>query len=996
MADNDKKDVFISYSTQKYGEETQYFCNLLEGSGIPCWMAPRDIPPGSNWAAGIVNGIENCELLVLMVTEGSVASQEVEKEIDLANSLKKKILQVRLENAHLSKALRYHLSNKQWINALEGAKETRFAGALTEIRNLLDKKDVDVVSDDSLLGQARSLVMQLNRIHATPLSTMNAMFSLQEEGSEKFKIFFPLRFGANGLYLIFAFDGSRPQSNNKTTATSDNPPIATMEFYVDGMSDADPLRTPFLEKFIKPKFNGILPSSKSTPRGRRWKCITLIPEISIPSPLIRPIDAFSLFKAHLLALSDQVFPQLFDWTTYAISVIKAAHKLQDKLKDLFPESEGWRVGAPEGERLDGLRGLGKINVFKAAWQPSLDNFRERGWLSITLESESPFLKDLYIGVLSYEPWLELGGWKDKIFTACKEKFADVEVKSEAGWLCWFFLKKPWNDSGISTVQNEWSGENDPEKFVAYCLEQFSRMKDLQELIDQACKALPALQEKGPSTFLPEEQNSWGTAHFYVSNRMRVIASHLKQAEGFDVECRYRGGGNWNEILLIVKEDAFDSAISFMFWSQEVRIAVTDLQPPHYETEVLNRFLANHSLNTLRNDTLKVEKECNNESVAQWMDRVQDFVCEHARALSSGLKNFREHLQAVIALTEQTVSALTERLDPSKGWKVENGAKSLESGAPINIYNIAWLREGAQSDEQPPLLLQILPESPCFDNLHLVVKLLAEISAESDRQLGAVCGACEFAFGTGNANGSLGLWSKGLDESSGKTGGSCADRPLLAGEEKEYFLSAMRCLADSIVKMEPILNRFCREHHEQAIKGELDRFVNDMANVLRPIFPAEEGWEMLTAVQYKEPHGKIRFFKRHWIDKENPQLGGALSLAIGGEDINFNNFYFGIAKAYPSLAIPEEELKEELQTTLGKKLSDRWFPWWCRAETDNRYWLTEQHLSIADEKRAALLQYYVDEFTKLKAAASVIDSFYPDPKQKGNEQEPCKKTIEQVL
>ena len=50
MADN--KEVFISYN-QHNKNEAEYLYNLLGSNGIGCWMAPRDIPAGSNCSCSI-------------------------------------------------------------------------------------------------------------------------------------------------------------------------------------------------------------------------------------------------------------------------------------------------------------------------------------------------------------------------------------------------------------------------------------------------------------------------------------------------------------------------------------------------------------------------------------------------------------------------------------------------------------------------------------------------------------------------------------------------------------------------------------------------------------------------------------------------------------------------------------------------------------------------------------------------------------------------------
>ena len=52
-------DVFISHST-KDKAAADAVCAALEANGVRCWVAPRDIKPGENWATAILRGIAGC------------------------------------------------------------------------------------------------------------------------------------------------------------------------------------------------------------------------------------------------------------------------------------------------------------------------------------------------------------------------------------------------------------------------------------------------------------------------------------------------------------------------------------------------------------------------------------------------------------------------------------------------------------------------------------------------------------------------------------------------------------------------------------------------------------------------------------------------------------------------------------------------------------------------------------------------------------------------
>ena len=62
-------DVFISYSSKdKIAADT--VCAGLETASIRCWIAPRDIRAGTEYAEGIIDGIDSCRIMVLIfITE---------------------------------------------------------------------------------------------------------------------------------------------------------------------------------------------------------------------------------------------------------------------------------------------------------------------------------------------------------------------------------------------------------------------------------------------------------------------------------------------------------------------------------------------------------------------------------------------------------------------------------------------------------------------------------------------------------------------------------------------------------------------------------------------------------------------------------------------------------------------------------------------------------------------------------------------------------------
>lgn len=81
-------DVFISYKSDDSALAMKVV-KALEDSGIPCWIAERDIQTGSNYATDIPNAINNAKYFVLILTDKSQNSPWVQKELGLAITQKK-------------------------------------------------------------------------------------------------------------------------------------------------------------------------------------------------------------------------------------------------------------------------------------------------------------------------------------------------------------------------------------------------------------------------------------------------------------------------------------------------------------------------------------------------------------------------------------------------------------------------------------------------------------------------------------------------------------------------------------------------------------------------------------------------------------------------------------------------------------------------------------------------------------------------------------------
>jgi predicted ATPase len=133
--------AFISYST-KDAAVAEAVCDSLENRGISCWIAPRDITPGTSWAAAIDKAIDACQLLVLVFSSHSNSSPQVVREVCNAVSNQVPIIPFRIENVLPSGAMNYFLSTVHWLDALTPPLEDHITRLISTANRLLLEKSV--------------------------------------------------------------------------------------------------------------------------------------------------------------------------------------------------------------------------------------------------------------------------------------------------------------------------------------------------------------------------------------------------------------------------------------------------------------------------------------------------------------------------------------------------------------------------------------------------------------------------------------------------------------------------------------------------------------------------------------------------------------------------------------------------------------------------------------------------------------------------------------
>ena len=124
--------LFISHSSVN-AEVAKKICELLESNGHECFLAPRDIRTGHEYAEEIIAGIERSDAVLLLLSEDANQSPHVLREIERAVSKHITIMVYKLEEVELSKSLEYFLMMHQWVNTKAGVDYSAILKAVNEL-----------------------------------------------------------------------------------------------------------------------------------------------------------------------------------------------------------------------------------------------------------------------------------------------------------------------------------------------------------------------------------------------------------------------------------------------------------------------------------------------------------------------------------------------------------------------------------------------------------------------------------------------------------------------------------------------------------------------------------------------------------------------------------------------------------------------------------------------------------------------------------------------
>ncbi len=172
-------DVFISHSA-KDKTTADAVCAILESRRIRCWVAPRDLLPGTDWGEAIIHAISQSRVMVLILSSNANRSAHVKREVERAVNKNVIIVPLRVEDVQPSGSLEYFLSTQHWIDAITPPLEKHLQQMAESIKALLSTLPTDIRPEHVIEPEA--LVDETAQSAPRQVSSLKEVEALSQKG----------------------------------------------------------------------------------------------------------------------------------------------------------------------------------------------------------------------------------------------------------------------------------------------------------------------------------------------------------------------------------------------------------------------------------------------------------------------------------------------------------------------------------------------------------------------------------------------------------------------------------------------------------------------------------------------------------------------------------------------------------------------------------------------------------------------------------------------
>src|ERR1043165_6100491 len=167
-------DIFISYS-RKDAAAADQLAEQLRNEGMDVWIDRKGIIGAEQWATEIVEGIKGCSTFAILLSQYSIESENVLKELSLASEKQKRILPIDIEEVVIPSSFEYPLAGLQRValSDFQAIVDAHKHGVLKKIKKderktvmILPFEDLSPTADNEWFanGIAAELISTLSKI----------------------------------------------------------------------------------------------------------------------------------------------------------------------------------------------------------------------------------------------------------------------------------------------------------------------------------------------------------------------------------------------------------------------------------------------------------------------------------------------------------------------------------------------------------------------------------------------------------------------------------------------------------------------------------------------------------------------------------------------------------------------------------------------------------------------------------------------------------------
>ena len=150
-------EVFISHAYKDKGIADE-ICAKLESANMRCWIAPRNISAGEDWAKAIRKAIGSSRIVVLVFSENANTATHIEREIANAFYTGRVIMPFRLDDAIPRRIFLSYLDSVHWFDSLNPPAEQNLQPFIARVKDILPGlpvSDGKLASPEAIKGAAR-------------------------------------------------------------------------------------------------------------------------------------------------------------------------------------------------------------------------------------------------------------------------------------------------------------------------------------------------------------------------------------------------------------------------------------------------------------------------------------------------------------------------------------------------------------------------------------------------------------------------------------------------------------------------------------------------------------------------------------------------------------------------------------------------------------------------------------------------------------------------